>query len=201
MISRAGLGFGRLCAGLAGLISTALPAPRPNRGRRRQMRARRRRRKSSPTRTFTNGQILRDDALVYVAGDYAITDDLKAHLQVYHHDDKGDGNNWIAGYLHPGHGDPRRRSSGPDPRHALHHQPQWRARQPGLGWIGFNHVQAGFWLEENISSAARYIWTNVTGPFNLGAVPGGPAQHGPVGAEDLLEHAAILHPGHRVAAR
>jgi iron complex outermembrane receptor protein len=38
----------------------------------------------------------------------------------------------------------------------------------GLGWtIGANHIQAGLWLEDNVSSAARYIWTNVTGPFSL----------------------------------
>ncbi|WP_327195034.1 TonB-dependent receptor, partial [Sphingomonas sp. LH128] len=45
-------------------------------------------------------------------------------------------------------------------------------RTGGLGsltWdVGFNQFQAGFWLEENTSSAARYIWTNVTGPFDIG---------------------------------
>jgi hypothetical protein len=37
-----------------------------------------------------------------------------------------------------------------------------------LNWqVGFNQFQAGFWVEDNTSSAARYIWTNVTGPFSL----------------------------------
>ncbi len=38
-----------------------------------------------------------------------------------------------------------------------------------LGWdVAFNHFEAGFWVEDNTSSAARYIWTNVTEPFNIG---------------------------------
>ncbi|MEI9926900.1 MAG: hypothetical protein WDN44_03310 [Sphingomonas sp.] len=37
-----------------------------------------------------------------------------------------------------------------------------------LSWnIGFNRLEAGLWVEDNTSSAARYIWTNVTGPFSL----------------------------------
>ena len=43
-----------------------------------------------------------------------------------------------------------------------------------LSWdVGFNHIQAGAWLEQNISSAARYIDTNVTGPFSLAHYLGG----------------------------
>src|SRR5262249_51948990 len=48
--------------------------------------------------TFTNGQILRNDNLYYLAGDYDITDTLKARAQVYRHTDKGAGNNWIVGW-------------------------------------------------------------------------------------------------------
>jgi len=45
-----------------------------------------------------------------------------------------------------------------------------------LNWqIGFNQLEAGFWIEDNTSSAARYIWTNVTAPFSLAQfLPGQP---------------------------
>ncbi|HEY4274680.1 MAG TPA: TonB-dependent receptor, partial [Rhizomicrobium sp.] len=123
--------------------------------------------KASDARSFTNGQIIRDDALLYVSGDYDLTESLKAHLQVYHHDDKGDGNNWIAGLSNQG------TASTADDLPVQIRDTRYTINRNGvlgsLGWdIGFNHIQAGFWYEENISSAARYIWTNVTGPFNLG---------------------------------
>ena len=38
--------------------------------------------------TFTNGQILRNDELYYLAGDYDLTQSLKVHAQVYHHANK-----------------------------------------------------------------------------------------------------------------
>ncbi|MEI9989251.1 MAG: TonB-dependent receptor [Rhizomicrobium sp.] len=120
---------------------------------------------------FTNGQILRNDAMFYVAGDYALTDSLNAHLQAYHHDDKGDGNNWIAGLSNQG------TASTADDLPVQIRDTRYTINRNGvlgnLAWDASfdgikNHVQAGFWLEENISSAARYIWTNVTGPFSLG---------------------------------
>ena len=132
--------------------------------------------KTSDARSFTNGQILRNDALVYVAGDYALTDTISAHVQIYHHDDKGGGNNWIAGISTQGTATPT--DDLPvqirDTRYTIN-------RNGGLANVTWdfgigdiqNHVQAGLWLEENTSSAARYIWTNVTGPFNLGQFLGG----------------------------
>jgi iron complex outermembrane receptor protein len=117
--------------------------------------------------TFTNGQILRNDDLFYLAGDYALTDDLSAHLQVYRHTDKGAGNNFITGLSTQG------TATTADDLPVQLRDTRYTINRDGV--VGsltydlfFNHFQAGFWLEENTSSAARYIWTNVTGPFDLG---------------------------------
>ena len=117
--------------------------------------------------TFTNGSILRNDDLFYLAGDYAITDDLNARLQVYRHTDKGAGNNFIAGLSNQG------TASTADDLPVQIRDTRYTINRDGvLGSLAynfyFNHLQAGFWLEENTSSAARYIWTNVTGPSDLG---------------------------------
>jgi iron complex outermembrane receptor protein len=123
--------------------------------------------------TFTNGQILRDDALAYVAGDYDITDTVHARLQFYHHDDKGDGNNWIPGISTQGTA-----TLADDLPVQIRDTRYTINRNGGLGNVAWdvgvygiqNHVQGGLWLEENTSSAARYIWTNVNtnAPFTLG---------------------------------
>jgi iron complex outermembrane receptor protein len=117
--------------------------------------------------TFTNGQILRNDELFYLSGDYALTKALQAHLQVYHHHDKGAGNNFITGLSNQG------TASTADDVPVQIRDTRYTINRTGvlgsLGWqVGFNHLEAGFWLEDNTSSAARYIWTNVTGPFDLG---------------------------------
>ena len=117
--------------------------------------------------TFTNGQILRNDNLFYLAGDYALTKTLSARLQVYHHTDKGAGNNWIAGLSNQG------TASTADDLPVQIRDTRYTINRTGvlgsLSWeVGFNHLEAGFWVEDNTSSAARYIWTNVTGPFDLG---------------------------------
>jgi len=116
--------------------------------------------------TFTNGQILRNDNLYYFAGEYEVAKGLDVRAQVYHHTDKGAGNNWITGWSTQG--TPSTADDVPvqirDTRYTID-------RTGGLAsvsWkVGFNHFQAGAWVEENTSSAARYIWTNVTGPFSL----------------------------------
>ncbi|HEY4029444.1 MAG TPA: TonB-dependent receptor [Caulobacteraceae bacterium] len=125
--------------------------------------------------TYTNGQILRDDDLYYVAGDLDVTKDLKAHLQVYHHSDKGAGNNFISGVSNQG------TASTADDLPVQIRDTRYTIDRTGvlgnLGWtIGFNHVQGGFWIEDNTSSAARYIWTNVTGPTSLGQYLSGQPQ-------------------------
>jgi iron complex outermembrane receptor protein len=124
--------------------------------------------------TFTNGQILRNDDLYYLAGDYAFTDTLSGRLQVYRHTDKGAGNNFITGWSTQG------TASTADDLPVQIRDTRYTINRDGvlgsLAWdISFNHIQAGFWLEENSSSAARYIWTNVTGPFSLAQfLPGQP---------------------------
>lgn len=116
--------------------------------------------------TFTNGQILRNDNLWYVSGDYDITSGLTVHGQVYQHTDKGAGNNFITGWSTQGTTD-----TSDDVPVQIRDTRYTIDRKGVLGSIaweaGFNHLQAGFWLEDNTSSAARYIWTNVTGPFSL----------------------------------
>jgi iron complex outermembrane receptor protein len=117
--------------------------------------------------TFTNGQILRNDELYYLAGDFDLTDSLRAHAQVYHHQDKGAGNNFITGWSTQG------TASTTDDLPVQIRDTRYTIDRTGglanLSWdIGFNHIQGGFWLEGNTSSAARYIRTNVTGPFDLG---------------------------------
>lgn len=117
--------------------------------------------------TFTNGQILRNDDLFYVAGDYALSKSLSAHLQLYHHSDKGAGNNFITGWSTQG------TASTADDLPVQIRDTRYTINRTGvvgsLSWhVGFNTLEAGFWVEDNSSSAARYIWTNVTGPFDLG---------------------------------
>jgi iron complex outermembrane recepter protein len=116
--------------------------------------------------TYTNGQILRNDDLFYLAGDYDVTKTLKAHVQVYHHTDKGAGNNFITGLSNQG------TASTADDLPVQIRDTRYTIDRTGvlgsLGWeVGFNHFQAGFWIENNTSSAARYIRQNVTGPIDL----------------------------------
>jgi iron complex outermembrane receptor protein len=116
--------------------------------------------KASEAYGFTGGQILRDDDLYYVAGDFSLSDTLTARAQVYKHTDKGAGNVWNHGW-----------SSG--------NTVPWIIRNTGyaidrhgalasLAWdVGVHRLQAGFWLEDNKSSAVRYQYTQVTGPVSL----------------------------------
>jgi len=116
--------------------------------------------------TYTNGQILRNDELYYLTGDFDLTSSLNAHVQAYHHKNKGAGNNWIVGWSKQGTADtaddvPVRIR---DTRYTIDRS----GALASLTWeVGFNRFQAGFWLEENTSSAVRYIWQNVTEPFSL----------------------------------
>lgn len=116
--------------------------------------------------TYTNGQILRDDNLYYLAGDFDVTSSVKVRAQVYHHTDKGAGNNWITGWSTQG------TASTADDLPVQIRDTRYTINRTGvvssLGWnVGVHHLQAGLWLEDNTSSAARYIWTNVTTPFSL----------------------------------
>ena len=117
--------------------------------------------------TFTNGQILRNDDLYYIAGDYDLTSALKVHAQVYHHTDKGDGNNFITGWSTQG------TATTADDVPVQIRDTRYSINRTGVvanfAWdVSVNHIQGGFWYEDNTSSAARYIWANVVGPFDLG---------------------------------
>lgn len=116
--------------------------------------------------TFTNGQILRNDELYYLAGDFDVSDSVTARMQVYRHTNKGAGNNFITGWSTQG-----TTSTADDVPVQIRDTRYTIDRSGGLGsvtWnIGAHQVQAGFWIEDNTSSAARYIRTNVTGPFSL----------------------------------
>lgn len=116
--------------------------------------------------TFTNGQILRNDELYYLKGDFQVRETMTAHMLVYRHTDEGAGNNFITGLSNQG------TTSTADDLPVQIRDTRYTIDRTGvvanIGWtVGFNHVQAGLWLEDNTSSAARYIWTNVTGPFSL----------------------------------
>ncbi|MEP7299503.1 MAG: TonB-dependent receptor [Burkholderiales bacterium] len=116
--------------------------------------------------TFTNGQILRNDSLFYIAGDYDLSKTLSAHVHLYHHTDKGAGNNFITGWSTQG------TASTADDLPVQIRDTRYTIDRTGvvasLSWhVGFNTFEAGLWVEDNTSSAARYIWTNVTGPFSL----------------------------------
>ena len=120
--------------------------------------------------TFTNGSILRNDDLFYVAGDYAFSDALSARLQVYRHTDKGAGNNFIAGLSNQG------TTTTADDLPVQIRDTRYTINRDGVvGSLTYdfaflnikNHAQVGGWMEENTSSAARYIHTDVTGPSDL----------------------------------
>jgi iron complex outermembrane receptor protein len=120
--------------------------------------------------TFTNGSILRNDDLFYVAAHYAFSDALSARLQVYRHTDKGAGNNFIAGLSNQG------TATTADDVPVQIRDTRYTINRDGIvGSLAYdfavagirNHAQLGGWLEENTSSAARYIHTDVTGPSDL----------------------------------
>ena len=116
--------------------------------------------------TYTNGQILRNDDVYYLAGDFNLTGNLSLRAQVYHHKDKGAGNNFITGLSDQG------TASTADDLPVQIRDTRYTIDRTGglasLSWrLGFNHLEAGFWVEGNTSSAARYIWTSVTGPTSL----------------------------------
>lgn len=116
--------------------------------------------------TYTNGQILRNDDLYYLTGDFDVTKTINLRAQVYHHKDKGAGNNFITGLSNQG------TASTADDLPVQIRDTRYTIDRTGalasVRWtLGFNKLEAGFWLEENTSSAVRYIWTNVKGPFSL----------------------------------
>ncbi len=127
--------------------------------------------KASDAFGFTGGQILRNDDLYYLSGDFDLTSSLSLHAQVYHHKDKGAGNNWNPGWSSD--------NTVPwlirDTLYAIDRTGEIAS----LKWsVGANELQAGFWYEENTSSAERYQFTDVTGPKDLSHYLGGTPQSG-----------------------
>jgi iron complex outermembrane receptor protein len=122
--------------------------------------------------TFTNGQILRNDDLYYLSGDFDLTQSVKVGGKVYRHTDKGAGNNFITGWSTQG-----TTSTADDLPVQIRDTRYTIDRDGALGsasWtLGFNRLEAGLWVESNVSSAARYIRTNVTGPIPLNKFLGG----------------------------
>lgn len=112
---------------------------------------------------FTGGQILRNDELYYVAADYAASESVNLRAQIYHHDDKGAGNNWNYGWSN---------RNTPQQLPLIIRDTRYTIDRTGglmsIGWnIGMHGLQAGYWYEGNTSSAERYSFTNVTGPRSL----------------------------------
>jgi iron complex outermembrane receptor protein len=113
---------------------------------------------------FTGGQILRNDDLYYLAGDFFPVDAVTVHAQVYHHEDQGAGNNWNSGSW-SNFGTPQQLP-------LIIRSTLYTINRSGAilsaGWdLGINHVEAGVWYEHNVSSASRYNYTTVTGPRDL----------------------------------
>lgn len=112
---------------------------------------------------FTAGQILRNDDLYYLAGDFFPADNVTVHTQAYHHEDKGEGHNWSSGSW-SNQGKP-----GQLPiafRNTLYGINRTGALL-SLGWdISNHHLEGGLWYEHNDSDTSRYT-SNVTGPRDL----------------------------------
>ncbi|WP_243040758.1 TonB-dependent receptor [Dyella sedimenti] len=119
---------------------------------------------------FTGGQIMRNDDLYYIAGDFFPSDTVTLHAQVYHHEDAGAGNNWNSGSWS--------NKGTPEQLPLIIRETLYTINRTGAilsaGWdVGINHVEGGVWYEHNVSSASRYNFTNVTGPINLSGFLGG----------------------------
>ncbi|MDF3980581.1 TonB-dependent receptor [Luteibacter sp. PPL201] len=112
---------------------------------------------------FTGGQILRDDDLYYLAGDFFPSDAVTIHAQVYHHEDAGEGHNWNSGtYSYPGT---------PQQLPIIFRNTLYTINRTGAilsaSWeIDNQRIEGGVWYEHNISSASRYS-SYVTGPRDL----------------------------------
>jgi len=119
---------------------------------------------------FTGGQIMRNDDLYYLAGDFYPSDAVTLHAQVYHHEDQGAGNNWNSGSWS--------NQGTPDQLPIIIRDTLYTINRTGAifsaSWdVGINHIEGGVWYEHNVSSASRYNFTDVTGPRDLSGFLGG----------------------------
>ncbi|HEY4368919.1 MAG TPA: TonB-dependent receptor [Steroidobacteraceae bacterium] len=114
---------------------------------------------------FTGGQILRNDELYYLTGEFNVSDSVNVRAQAYHHEDKGDGNNWNSGSW-SNFGTAQQL---PLIIRSTLYTIDRTGGMLSVGWdLGINHIEGGGWYEHNVSSASRYNYTTVTGPRDLG---------------------------------
>lgn len=112
---------------------------------------------------FTAGQILRDDNLYYLSGDFFPGDGFSVHALAYHHDDHGEGHNWNSGAWS--------NKGTPQEVPIIFRNTVYEIDRNGatlsFDWdLGAHHIEGGLWYERNESSAERYQ-TAVTGPRDL----------------------------------
>jgi iron complex outermembrane receptor protein len=113
---------------------------------------------------FTGGQVLRNDDLYYVTGDFDLTDSFSVSAKAYHHDDEGTGNNWNSGAWS--------NEGTPQQLPLINRVTLYSIDRDGVILsagldLGANHLEAGLWREDNTSSASRYNYTDVVGPRSL----------------------------------
>lgn len=112
---------------------------------------------------FTAGQILRDDNLYYLSGDFFPSDGFSVHALAYHHDDHGEGHNWNSGAWS--------NKGTPQEVPIIFRNTIYEIDRNGatlsFDWdLGAHHLEGGLWYERNESSAERYQ-TAVSGPRDL----------------------------------
>ena len=112
---------------------------------------------------FTAGQIIRNDNLYYLAGDFFPVDNVTIRAQLYHHEDQGEGHNWSSGsWSNPGT---------TEQLPIVFRNTLYSINRTGavlsLGWdISNHHLEGGVWYEHNDSETSRYT-SYVTGPRDL----------------------------------
>jgi len=112
---------------------------------------------------FTAGQILRDDNLYSLSGDFFLADGVSLHALAYHHDDHGEGHNWNSGaWSNKGTA-----QEVPIIFRNTVYEIDRNGATLSVDWdLGAHHIEGGLWYERNESSAERYQ-TAVTGPRDL----------------------------------
>lgn len=112
---------------------------------------------------FTAGQILRDDNLYYLAGDFFLADGFSLRALAYHHDDRGEGHNWNSGAW-------SNKGTAQEIPIIFRNTIYTIDRDGGtlsFDWeLGAHRIEGGVWYERNTSSAERYQ-TAVDGPRDL----------------------------------
>ena len=102
---------------------------------------------------FTAGQILRNDDLYYLSGEFFASDTLTLRALAYRHEDAGEGHNWNSGAWS------NKGTAQELPiifRNTLYSIDR-RGGTLGMEWeVGAHRIQMGGWYEQNTSSASRY---------------------------------------------